>query len=197
MITLVEYKNFCTKEVCTEIINLGISNLQRAEVNADDSRISDSRTAYLTTIKRNTEIAKEFIKAISTFSGIPESHIECPQLIQYKTGGEYKPHHDFPSYQVRLKHPKSYEAYINSGGHRLATALLYLNDDFTGGETEFPLCNIKVAPETGKLIIWKNVTGEQDNLSLDYDTLHAGLPVISGTKYILATWIREKEYVKK
>ncbi len=55
----------------------------------------------------------------------------------------------------------------------LLTFLMYLNDDFHGGETEFPWQKIK--PMRGSALIFPH------RLS------HQGAPVISGVKYVLRT----------
>jgi hypothetical protein len=83
---------------------------------------------------------------------------------------------------------------MQSGGQRVYSCLFYLNDDFTGGETEFVNRDIKIKPKTGRLLIWKNI---KEDGSLDYDSFHAGLPVISGTKWIAIIWVRENSFVKK
>ena len=84
-----------------------------------------------------------------------------------------------------------YDEYVKTGGNRTHTALFYLNDDFEGGETEFPKLDIKVKPELGKLLLWTNMN---DDGTLDYDSLHAGLPVIEGEKWILVIWVREQKF---
>jgi hypothetical protein len=66
-----------------------------------------------------------------------------------------------------------------------------LNDDFTGGETEFPKKDTSVTPQTGRLLIWRNLN---EDGTLDYDSLHAGLPVLSGEKNIAIVWVRENSF---
>ena len=75
---------------------------------------------------------------------------------------------------------------------RQLTAITYLNDDYEGGETFFPIKKIKVTPRKGRLLVWSNVdiNGVEDS-----ESLHAGLPVIDGTKYIAIIWIREKQFI--
>ena len=69
--------------------------------------------------------------------------------------------------------------------------MIYLNDDFEGGETHFPSLNLVVKPKKGKLVIWDNVN---EDGSLDFNSLHAGLPVKKGFKYIAVIWIRENKF---
>jgi prolyl 4-hydroxylase len=69
--------------------------------------------------------------------------------------------------------------------------LLYLNDDFEGGQTDFPTWKLTVIPQTGSIISWRNM---KENGELEKDSLHAGLPVTKGVKYILIVWVREHAY---
>jgi prolyl 4-hydroxylase len=78
---------------------------------------------------------------------------------------------------------------MKSGGQRVYSCLFYLNDEFEGGETEFPIKKIKVTPKIGRMLMWSNLKIDG---SLDFESLHAGLPVISGTKWIAIVWVREK-----
>ena len=69
---------------------------------------------------------------------------------------------------------------------RKYTAICYLNDVKKGGFTRFALLNIDIKPTLGKVLIFKNVL---DNSNLpDKRTLHGGLPVIEGEKWLLTTW---------
>jgi prolyl 4-hydroxylase len=124
---------------------------------------------------------------ISSMINIPIENMEGTHVVKYQIGGEYKGHHDF-------FHPGEgyYENEIKRGGQRTKTALVYLNDDFTGGETEFPNISRMIKPLKGKLVIWDNMN---DAGQLNYDSFHAGLPVISGVKYIAVIWIREGRFI--
>lgn len=57
----------------------------------------------------------------------------------------------------------------------LLTLLVYLNDGFRGGETEFPEQGKTVVPQTGAALLFQ------------HRVLHAGNPVVSGLKYVLRT----------
>lgn len=110
-----------------------------------------------------------------------------PSLIKYEIGQQYKEHHDF-------FHPDGGNYYLESignSGQRTHTAIIYLNDDYTGGETRFPELDFQVNPKKGMLCIWNNINPDG---SLEGSSLHAGLPVITGRKWILIIWIREKKF---
>jgi hypothetical protein len=73
---------------------------------------------------------------------------------------------------------------------RLYTARIWLNDDFKGGETSFINLDVKYKGKTGDGIIWINidpVSGEKCK-----DSIHAGLPVEEGEKWIVVTWVMDK-----
>lgn len=67
------------------------------------------------------------------------------------------------------------QSYTRGDARSLLTLLVYLNDDFTGGETEFPEKNQTIVPRIG------------DALWFQHAVLHAGTQVTRGTKYVLRT----------
>ena len=73
----------------------------------------------------------------------------------------------------------------------MATALLYLNDAFEGGETNFPEVGVTVRGAVGDLLIFHNLTG--DKLP-DPRMTHAGLPIARGEKWLATRWIRGSDY---
>lgn len=76
---------------------------------------------------------------------------------------------------------QQYHAHVDAGGQsrRVISAVLYLNDDFTGGETEFPLFGETITPKAGRLVIFPS----------NYAYVHAALPPTKGTKYSAAFWV--------
>lgn len=72
---------------------------------------------------------------------------------------------------------------------RIRTALVYLNQDYLGGQTEFPAGGLSYRGQTGDAIVFRNVT---DDGSPDRMSVHAGTPVTMGNKYLASRWIRER-----
>ena len=128
------------------------------------------------------DLVIELIRArISAATRLPLPLFEPTQVLHYAPGQEFRPHFDFmdpanPAYREELRR-----------GQQIATFLVYLNDRFAGGETDFPDANIRFRGRTGDAIFWANVgpDGRPDPL-----TRHAGLPPTSGEKWILSQWIR-------
>ena len=114
--------------------------------------------------------------------------IENPHFIRYQQGNEYKLHYDdFPPIMFYMKSIAEINQ-LESRGNRIATALLYLNEEFKGGETEFPMNDYRIVPKTGLLASWHNIDRNGDRIE---QSLHSGLKILSGTKYIIGFHLRE------
>ena len=176
--------NFLTKEECLELIDIVKDDFYSSSVLGE--QIEGYRTAQNTWIYHDTDLTLKIKEFISNKTNLPIENQEDLHIVKYNIGGQYKNHHDF-------FHPgeEYYDEVTKNGGQRAFSCLIYLNDDFTGGETCFPNKDITIKPELGKMIIWININ--EDN-SLNYDSLHAGLPVISGEKLICIVWVREYNF---
>ncbi len=104
---------------------------------------------------------------------------ESVQLTRYRVGQQYRDHYD----NFNLV---GYENTVDND--RVATALLYLNDGFQGGQTEFPLLNISVTPCQGDILYFAYPPEHRELL------LHAGRPVTRGEKRIVSMWIRSQPW---
>jgi prolyl 4-hydroxylase len=102
---------------------------------------------------------------------------EALQALRYSPGQEYRPHFDYV------------EGVEN---RRIWTALIYLNEDYEGGATEFVRTGLQVRGRAGDVLVFRNARedDEQDPLAQ-----HAGLPVTAGTKYLATRWIRERRWI--
>jgi hypothetical protein len=113
-------------------------------------------------------------------------YIELPVQVQrYDVGQQYKTHVDFFN---RAHEPKVFDV------DRIASMVVYLNDDFEGGETHFTKLNIKVKPKAGMALFFKY--NYNDPIS-NRNTFHAGIPVSSGTKYIITAFFRSEPLSSK
>jgi prolyl 4-hydroxylase len=71
------------------------------------------------------------------------------------------------------------------------TILLYLSDDYEGGETSFPKAGCSFRGRIGDALLFRNVTESREP---DPMAIHAGLPVRRGAKIIASRWIRERRF---
>lgn len=119
---------------------------------------------------------------IAAMASVPLFAMEKSMVLHYTEGQEFKPHFDYldPTKPAQLADMKQF-------GQRLATCLIYLNDDFQGAETAFPRLNEKYRCDKGGALVFANVD-EQGNP--DPQTLHAGLPPMQGEKWLFSQWIR-------
>lgn len=176
-------KNQISNHVCNYIIKKYSTDLIESDTLGE--KIPEYRTANVNWIydPDSDPIISKYETLIENIINIPRKYFELPHIVKYNPNGQYKNHHDFFH-----KNTDYYSNCMKEGGQRTKTIILYLNDDFTGGETNFPEKNITVKPETGAICIWNNI---DENNNPDHDSIHAGLPVISGTKYIMVIWVRE------
>ena len=66
--------------------------------------------------------------------------------------------------------------------------MIYLNEPAAGGATRFVKLNKKFVPKTGTILCWNNMLPDGNPNEL---TLHHGMKVRSGTKYVITKWFRE------
>ena len=185
-VNLREYEGFLDKYSCDKIITLGEQGMQRAAIlGSEDNgyRVADTMffDPYLKSLKRIREVVAKQI-------GLPVENQEHMSIIRYKDieRGVFKPHYDtfFPEADY-------YQKEMQKGGQRVKTCLIYLNEDFEGGETDFPNMGIRIKPTIGKLAIWDNV---DSNGEIIVESLHEGMQVTKGTKYLLSIWVRERKF---
>jgi len=127
-------------------------------------------------------------EAIAALLGLPADHGETLQGQRYAPGQQFRAHHDY------FHESESYWAKMqDQGGQRTWTAMVFLNDVPEGGATWFPQAGIKIAPKRGMLLAWNNMNPDGTPNGL---TLHEGMPVMEGVKYIVTKWFRERPWIK-
>lgn len=109
---------------------------------------------------------------------------EPPNVLHYATGETYAPHYDF----LDPANP-NFGQVVRTQGQRVATALVYLNDGFDGGETNFVEIDRKIRGRPGELVAFDNVKPDG---SVDPQTLHEGKAPTRGEKWLLSIWVRDR-----
>ena len=124
-----------------------------------------------------------FVRArVAAVAGVSTANLDTSQVLHYAVGEEFAPHYDFLS----ARHP-GYARQVQEFGQRALTVLIYLNDDFEGGETYFPRLERGFKGRKGDALLFWNVTPEG---APDLLTLHMGAPPVSGEKWLFSQWIR-------
>jgi prolyl 4-hydroxylase len=180
-----EYSFCLTPEECQHLIEAATSKFA-APIVVGHSDPSPWRVADAMWIKKTDERFSFIHELLAELTGYPIENHEAIHVIRYNPGGHYKDHYDyFPLIDEVNK------SHLLRGGQRVKTCIFYLNEAYAGGATYFPYLQRVVVPQTGKLIIWDNVIQGE----LNKESLHSGLPVVEGTKYIATVWIREGVFV--
>ena len=149
-----------------------------------DYNIRKSKTVWLNKID---PIVKSIITKVCKMTDTPYENAEHLQVVKYDTNGYYNEHFDsVTNYDEQSQH------FLKQGGHRIITMLIYLNDDFSDGETHFPILMKKIKPPKYSGILF--YTLDKNLKKCHPKALHAGLPIKSGNKYIANVWIRQKLY---
>ena len=113
-------------------------------------------------------------RRIAAASGTDVAQGETLQILRYAPGQQYRPHFD---------------AVPGMANQRVLTALVWLNDDYEGGETLFLDSGRAVRGEQGDLLLFANALPDGRP---DPATRHAGAPVTKGVKLIASRWIRAR-----
>lgn len=121
---------------------------------------------------------------IANSVGLPLQSLESTSILHYATGEEFSAHYDFLDPRV-----PGFAREVATKGQRVATFLIYLNDDYAGGETEFPLLDISFKGCQGDALLFWNVD-ETDKP--DTRTRHTGTPPTSGEKWVFSQWLRRR-----
>ena len=178
-------RNFLSGSECAALCAL-IDEQRRPSTIADDQGIANFRTSETCDLDGHHPLVSEVQERISRLLGIPGSHGEPIQGQRYAPGQEFRPHTD-------TFNPGGADYFLNcaDAGQRSWTAMIYLNKPEEGGATRFKLIGKTIQPETGKLLAWNNLLPDG---SPNPATLHQGMKVRRGTKYILTQWYREHPF---
>lgn len=110
------------------------------------------------------EVRPEMERAFQRFIGegaSPRFALTRFELLRYEPGGMFPPHRDAGAGDIRRRY----------------SWLVYLNDEFEGGATTFPMLERTLRPHRGQAILFPSTY------------LHAGGQVTSGRKYALTGYL--------
>lgn len=178
-------RDFLTPEECDALIEIIDANRFPSGVLSDQPDYS-YRTSESANLDKTDPAVAALEEKISQLMGIQPELGETAQGQRYAVGQEFKPHHDF-----FYTDQNYYKREAQTGGQRTWTAMVFLNEPEAGGQTAFPNLDLKITPRRGNLFAWNNmdVHGEPNQF-----TLHQGMPVVAGLKYIITKWYRERPW---
>ncbi|RDS80107.1 2-oxoglutarate-dependent dioxygenase [Dyella monticola] len=179
--------DFLSADECIALIEQATPRLQRAKTvdSSGKQQIDARRTSegmFFTT--GETPLIKRIEQRIASMLSIPVDHGEGLQVLHYLPGQQYEPHYDW----FNPEQP-GFAAITAQGGQRIASLVMYLNTPDAGGGTAFPEVGVTVTARRGAAVYFAYDTGDEASL-------HAGLPVQKGEKWIATKWLRERPFQK-
>ena len=182
---LFQLREFLTPEICAELVAL-INAERRPSTLADANGDDHFRTSETCDFAPDLPIVQALEDQLLALNGIDPAHGEPVQGQRYAVGQEFKPHCDWFNPEGQ-----DWEKYCSVAGQRTWTFMIYLNEVEAGGATRFKALNKTFQPETGKLLCWNN---RRTGLRPNPNTIHHGMKVRRGTKYVITKWYRERPW---
>ena len=176
-------KGFLDRETCAALVERIDARRRPSEI-ADDIGIEKYRTSETCDLDWRDPLVADVDRNIADLLGLDLAASEPLQGQRYAPGQEFKPHTD-------TFEPGGYDYYVHTAetGQRTWTAMVYLNEPEDGGATRFKSIGKTIRPETGKLLAWNNLLA---NGEPNPATIHQGMKVRRGVKYIITKWFRAR-----
>ena len=178
-----------SKSICDWLISRVRDRLQRALVHNPDTHLqkqSHIRTNSFAGFRLTDAdlIYMLMQERLASATGMDVKAMEGPQVLHYAPGQQYQRHFDFMEPDM-----PGNAASIDRFGQRVATLLVYLNQGFEGGETDFPTLGLRYKGRAGDALMFRNVDRAGDP---DRRMVHAGLPPAAGEKWLFSQWVRDR-----
>jgi len=177
------------KHVCQWMIEHARPRLTRALVYdavEDKSLANQTRTNTVALFNvTNADLVSVLIQVqMCANTGVSFRQLEPLSVLHYDVGEQIIEHFDFVDPDA-----PTFDQQVAEYGQRKVTFLLYLNEDYTGGETEMPKIGISHKGQLGGGFFFVNIQGNDEP---DLRTLHAGRPPIRGEKWVISQWVRSR-----
>jgi prolyl 4-hydroxylase len=182
---LFQMKRFLPPDLCAELIELIDAN-RRPSTIADANGDHYFRTSETCDLEPGEPAVQDLERRLLALNGIDPAHGEPVQGQRYAVGQEFKAHTDYFE-----PDGADWERYCAIPGQRTWTFMIYLNEVEAGGGTRFNIPRKIVQPETGKLLAWNN---RRPDGRPNPNTLHHGMKVRKGVKYVITKWYRERPW---
>jgi prolyl 4-hydroxylase len=186
---VVVFGNLLAEEECDQLIELAQPKLARSltvDNKTGGDEVNSARTSDGMFFSRaETPLVERVERRLSSLLRWPFENGEGLQVLRYRHGAQYVPHYDYFD-PAQPGTPRILER----GGQRVGTIVMYLRTPERGGATIFPDIGLEVAPIKGSAVFFS-----YDRPHPDTKTLHGGMPVTLGEKYVATKWMRAGEFV--
>lgn len=174
--TILEIPHLLSDDECDALISkCEKMNMEDSEVvlKGGENGLDNNRKSKTIWLEDNQDgVCMKMAQTANQLTNLPIKDQEKLQVVCYQPGGKFNAHYD-----------AEYEDSVSS---RVATLLVYLNDDYEGGETEFVNIGVKIKPEKGKGILFWNLDQKNEKI---YGSMHQGNEVKNGEKWICTKWM--------
>lgn len=177
--------NFISADHCKIIMDAAVNKLFDSEVVG--GKVKEVRNSQQCWIKKSDPLVKNMFEAISNIFNIPVENAEDLQVVRYLPGQYYNEHHD-----SCCDDNDGCSRFVERGGQRKLTVLIYLNSEFGEGHTYFKNLGLKIKPAPGDAIVFYPLAANSDKCHPL--ALHSGTNVTSGEKWIANLWYREDKF---
>jgi prolyl 4-hydroxylase len=183
--------NFLTNKECQWIIDKAKPMIKRAVVSSAEEGVkSMGRTGSVAWFSPESgKLVEELIRRVANLADLPMEFSESLQVLYYGPEQLYNAHWD--AYDLNTERGIRC---CSDRGQRVRTALAYLSDVESGGQTKFPRLNVEVNPQKGRLVLFDNCI--QGSSERHQNSLHAAAPVIAGEKWAITLFFRDRPYRK-
>ncbi len=186
---VVVFGGLLTDEECSGLVAQAAPRLMRSETvdtATGGSEVNAARTSDGMFFERGEgDLITRIEARIAELLGWPVDHGEGLQILRYRPGAEYRPHHDYFDPEQ-----SGTASILKRGGQRVGTLVMYLNTPDAGGATTFPDVGFEVSPVRGNAVFFSYDKAHASTL-----TLHGGAPVTAGEKWVATKWLRQGVFV--
>jgi prolyl 4-hydroxylase len=176
-------RDFLSGYECAGLIER-IDARRRPSTIADDLGYEAFRTSETCDLDSHDPFIAAIDAKLAAVCGLDIAYGEPLQGQRYAVGQEFKAHTDYFEPTGR-----DFDTYCARSGNRTWTLMAYLNDTPAGGATRFVTVDKTIQPERGKLVAWNNRLPDGAG---NPASLHHGMKVRTGTKYVITKWYRER-----
>ena len=181
---IVTYEEVLTDEFCDNIVKQFTESGMNPEAGKESAEQSDGQV-HPGIEQRNIswdtpmEIRMQFWKKIEEVAGIPVDWIEAGDIYRYDESQFFALHVDYPINPDRI-------TYYSNGGDRRFTAIFYLNDEYEGGELDFPELGFTIKCKKRSMTLLEY---DYEDEAINESSIHESTAITSGEKWICANFI--------
>lgn len=182
---IIQLENFLSDEECDRIVELIDANAGLSYMDGGSADIAvyspTIRNSTTTVLDDSSGFLRDIKQRVADHLQVDISFGQQLEGQRYQEGQYFLLHQDWFD-------GRSFFNMCLFSGNRTWTFLMYVQDTEEGGETYFPRLDVRIKPRKGLAILWPNIHPDR---TVIHESVHEGLVVTKGSKYIVTSWWRE------